>query len=407
MDRKELEEQNSMLKDIIEQQKELLSQKDATIADLQKIVDELKLLKAGLEETLEQFRRQLFGVKSEKVKTEKPGQDAQSQEAAADGAPGTEVHAHTRGPRKKKATREEMYADLPVREVMIPLTEEERRCAYCNAEMKTIGYTKAREELRITPAVVERIRYMQEVAVCPECKKDGDGTLVKAAVPASLIPHSPASASAVAFVVFQKVFMGTPYYRQEMAAFQFGLKLPRETMANWCIYCAEHYFLPIYGRMHEELLRRDVLHADETTCQILNEKGREAEKTSYMWLYLTGSDGLPPVILYDYQPGRDGDRAREFLAGFHGFLQCDGYTGYNKVEDVILVCCLAHCRRRFFDAVPAERRKKLKLLDILSDEAIPEPVFPAEGELPRWIPAEVGLAYCNRLFYIERGLKDL
>lgn len=62
---------------------------------------------------------------------------------------------------------------------MIPLTEKERHCPYCNAEITTIGYTDVREELRITPANIERILYKQEVAVCPECKKNGDGTAFK------------------------------------------------------------------------------------------------------------------------------------------------------------------------------------------------------------------------------------
>lgn len=207
--------------------------------------------------------------------------------------------------------------------------------------------------------------------------------------------------------MFQRVFLGLPYYRQESLMAQLGLVLPRETMANWCIYCAEHYLLPLYEKLHELLLEREVLHADETTCQVLHEKGRAAESTSYMWIFLTGSDGLPPIVLYDYQQSRKGACARDFLEGFHGMLQCDGYQGYNKVEDVILVCCLAHCRRKFFEAVPAQRRKNVKLLDILSEEAIPEPKLPEEGVLPTWIPAEVGLTYCNRLFYIERGLKDL
>lgn len=63
-------------------------------------------------------------------------------------------------------------------------------------------YTPVREEIRITPAKVERIRLMQEVAICPECKKDGDGTIVKAFVYQALLPHSPASASSVAYVMF-------------------------------------------------------------------------------------------------------------------------------------------------------------------------------------------------------------
>ena len=150
----------------------------------------------------------------------------------------------------------------------------------------------------------------------------------------------------------------------------------QETMANWCIYCAEHYLLPLYEKLHSLLLKRDVLHADETTCQVLHEKGRAAESASYMWIFLAGSDGLAPIVLYDYQPSRRGACARDFLEGFHGLLQCDGNQGYNKVEDVALVCCLAHCRREFYEAVPAQRRKNIKLLDILSEETIPEPILP-------------------------------
>ena len=177
-------------------------------------------------------QRQFFGVRSEKTKA--PDKKQEQQDATAEPAKTVEVKSHTRQ-RKPKATRKELYANLPVREIVIPLTEEERRCPYCNAEMTTIGYTDVREELRITPAKVERILYKQEVAVCPECRKDGDGTLVKATTPTALFPHSPASASIVAYVMYHKTFVGTPYYRQESGMFQLGVKLPRETMANWCI----------------------------------------------------------------------------------------------------------------------------------------------------------------------------
>lgn len=395
------DDQIRLMQTIIDQQEKRIQEKDATIADLRKLVDELQSLKASLEETLEEFRRQFFGVRSEKIKPDKSKQEPDKE------IPKTiEVKSHTRQ-RKPKATREELYANLPIREVLIPLTDEERHCAYCNAEMKTIGYTDVREELRITPAKVERILYKQEVAVCPECKKDGDGTLIKAATPTALFPHSPASPSIVAYVMYHKIFVGTPYYRQEAGMFQLGLKLPRETMANWCIKSAELYFLPIFEKLHEKLLQRDLIHADETTCQVLREGDRPAEATSYMWIYLSGNDGLPPIVLYDYQPGRAGKYAQQFLDGFTGMLQCDGYQGYNKVDNVLLICCLAHCRRKFYEAVPSERRKKLKLLDINSAEELKEPVIPKEEELSSMIPAEVGLAYCNKLFFIEKGLRDL
>ena len=66
---------------------------------------------------------------------------------------------------------------------------------------------------------------------------------------------------------------------------ELGFKLPRETMANWFIYCTEHYFYPIYERMHECLIQREILHADETTCQVLREAGRSAESTAMERFY--------------------------------------------------------------------------------------------------------------------------
>ena len=75
----------------------------------------------------------------------------------------------------------------------------------------------------------------------------------------------------------------------------------------------------IYDRLHEHLLERDILHADETTLQVLREPGRAAETQSYLWLYRTGRDG-PPIILYDYQTTRASKHPRRFLAGFKGYL---------------------------------------------------------------------------------------
>ena len=412
-----MEQQMKLLQTVIEQQQSYIQsqnalvaekdarmvEKDETIAQLRKLVDDLQSLKTNLEETLRELRRQLFGTVSEKI-IAKQTEEEEAQPSSEKNV--IRVKEHTRE-RKPKAKREDLYANLPVRDVKIPLTDEQRRCEYCNSEMVTMTYTPVREEIRITPAKVERIRLMQEVAICPECKKDGDGTFVKAEVYPALLPHSPASASSVAYVIFDKCFMGLPYYRQEAGMAELGFKLPRETMANWFIYCAEHYFYPIYERMHEYLIKRDLLHADETTCQVLREEGKSAESTSYMWIYLTGSDGLFPIILYDYAQGRAGSYAKDFLEGFTGLLQCDGYQGYNKVADVILVCCLAHCRRKFYEAVPAGRRKGLKLLDINSEEWLDDPEIPGQSELEKMIPAEIGLSYCNKLFYIEMTLKEL
>ena len=80
---------------------------------------------------------------------------------------------------------------------------------------------------------------MQEVLVCPECKKAHDGSFKEGSVPKALLAHSPASA--VAYVMFSKVFMGLPYYRIESGFGQLGATILRETMANWCILCSQRW----------------------------------------------------------------------------------------------------------------------------------------------------------------------
>lgn len=391
--RNQLEQKDLMIQMLSER----LNEKDETITDLKETIKDLKVTIVGLQETLNEFQRRLFGTSSEKTK-----QDEKPEETVT-----TTVKSHKRTTRKAKATREDQYGNLPIRKEVIPLSEEDKHCPYCNSLMEYVTETFVREELRITPAKVERIHYYQEKWQCPECKKDGDGTFAESKTPTALIPHSPASPSIVSYVAMEKIGLAIPYYRQEFLMQQLGFTLPRETMANWIIYVAEHYFYPIYDRLHEELLKRDLVHADETTCQVLREKGRAAEQTSYMWLYTTGNDGLTPIVLYDYQPSRKGSCVQNFLEGFHGLVQCDGYQGYNKLEDVILVCCLAHARRKFFEAVPAAMRKRLKLLDINSDVVIEDINLPDEEEAKQLLPAEIGLLYCNKLFYLERTLKDL
>lgn len=98
--------------------------------------------------------------------------------------------------------------------------------------MVTITYTPVREKIWITPAKVERIRLMQEVAICSECKKDRDKTVIKVTVYQALIPHSLASVLSVAYIIFDKGFMGLPYYRQKSGIAELGFKFPRETMTN-------------------------------------------------------------------------------------------------------------------------------------------------------------------------------
>lgn len=58
------------------------------------------------------------------------------------------------------------------------------------------------------------------------------------------------------------------------------------------------------------------------------------------------------ILLYGYSPTRSGSYAKEFLKGYHGYLETDGYQGYNGLPDIKRCSCWAHIRRYFIDAVP-------------------------------------------------------
>jgi transposase len=96
-----------------------------------------------------------------------------------------------------------------------------------------------------------------------------------------------------------------------------------------------------------------VMQMDETTVQVMGEEGRNDTQKSYMWLAHGGPPGKP-VIVYEYHPTRSATPAKAFLQDFSGYVQTDGYEGYDAAiegwTDIIQVDCFAHTRRKFFEA---------------------------------------------------------
>ena len=384
-------------------QLEMRTQEQAdTIRTLNETIRDLRQTVANLQETMNELNRKLFGKSSEKTALQVLEKE-QEEDVMVGGGQKVQVKDHTRV-RKPKSVRKDLYESLPVRRIDCPATD--RECPDCGAPMSHLSWQPVREELRITPAKVERVQYYQEKLVCMACREEGDTTIVESKVPTPLMKHSPASPSMVATVMYEKTGLYLPFYRQEKNWEQSGVPLPRETTANWYNSCALGYLLPVYDALHEKLLEREVIHADEIPCQVLHEEGRKPEQKSYFWIYLTGTDGLPGIIMFDYQPGRGGKYPAAFLKGFAGYIHCDGYSAYASLEDVVLVCCLAHCRRKFYEAVPKERRKGLKLLDIHSEQEIQEPEGDITGREDLF-SAEKGVLFCNRLFFKERLYRDL
>ena len=119
-----------------------------------------------------------------------------------------------------------------MRRVECPVPGDYRGCPDRGAPMEHLGWQFGREELRITPAKVERIQYFYETLVCPGGRKEDDTMIIRSALPTPLLMHSPASASMVAAVMYDKSGLYLPFYRQEKDCDLKKVPLPRETIAN-------------------------------------------------------------------------------------------------------------------------------------------------------------------------------
>ena len=298
----------------------------------------------------------------------------------------TVVAAHKRH-KKHDYTLDNIPEGIEAKQVEHRLEGEDLICPQCGDTMTEIGKEVVRT-IEIIPAqtiVREDIYYTYACRSCSENADEGCETpVIKAPREKNIIPGSFATPEAIAHIMTQKFVMGSPLYRQEQEINRKGIKLSRQTMSNWILKATEDYLTPVYEQLHKELLKRDVLHADETTLQVLHEPGKKPQTDSYMWLYRTSGDTDKPIVLYEYQPGRGAKHPKEFLAGYTGYLHTDGYAVYHDLgEDITVVGCWAHARRKFDEAVKSLPKGKGK------------------GS-----SASQGLAYCNLLFEIEQGLSE-
>ncbi|WP_230868042.1 IS66 family transposase [Iocasia frigidifontis] len=335
----------------------------------------------------EQFRlnqQRRFGASSEKSNSNQLSIFNEAEQEAKVSLKEAELEEITYKRRKGKNKKKKSFEDLPVEVIEYHLDEAEQICPQCGKQLHVMS-KEIRKELKIIPAQVKVVEHVRDVYACRNCEKENITTpVITAPMPNPVLKGSFLSPSLLAYIMDTKYSQAVPLYRQEKQFKNFGIELSRQNLANWVIHGANNWLNYLYDRIYEYLLKEDIVHADETTLQVLSEKGKAAKSKSYMWLYATGVSS-PPIYLYEYQPSRANEHPKKFLTGFSGFLQTDGYAGYNSVQNVTQLGCFAHARRGFTDAL----------------KALPK------GSVHLKTNAEEGLNFCNRLFQIERDLKDL
>ncbi|SHK64017.1 IS66 family transposase [Paramaledivibacter caminithermalis] len=351
---------------------------------LEQQVEELSAKVKYYEELFRINQSKRFGSSSEKTTDEQLSFFNEAEKNSRDNLAQPDLEEVTYKRRKSRGLNKKSMEDLPVEVIEYDLSEEDKECPECSGNLHKMS-EEIRRELVIIPAQVKVIKHVRSVYACRNCERENIKTpIITAPMPKPVLPGSFVSPSLMAFIMNRKYAEAIPLYRQEQQFINFGINLSRQNLANWIINGANKWLKILYDRMHEYLIKESFLHADETTLQVLDEDGKDANSKSYMWLYATGRFG-PQIVLYDYQKSRAKKHPKAFLSGFKGYLQTDGYPGYNDVENVTLIGCFAHARRGFTDALKAIKDKT----------SISSSV------------AKEGLKFCNDLFAIEKTLSGL
>jgi transposase len=289
----------------------------------------------------------------------------------------TEVKSYKR----KKPGRKAIDPNIPRIEKTIDIPEEEKICA-CGCTLTKIG-EETNEKLHIIPQRIFVEKTIRPKYACRSCEGTEDEdkpTVTIAPVPPSIIPRGIASASLLSHIMISKYEDHLPFYRQEKQFERIGVIISRQDMSNWQQKVYDK-LKPLFKLMKQMLKSGPVLRMDETTVQVMGEEGRLYTDKSYMWLSLGGLSDKT-VAWYEYRETRAAYNAKDMLEGYSGYLQTDGYGGYDAaVKDmpgIVHVGCFAHARRKFFETSKASKKPQ---------------------------SAEEGMKYIRKLYNIENEMR--
>lgn len=379
----------------IVQATQLLAEKDQTIVEqndiIQKKSDVIQSQKARikiLEEQLHLQKLKRFGRSSEQ--STEQGELFNEVEVLADAADDEETDevqttAENEPPQKKKKPtgRKGLSPDLPRVQEKHALSDADKASAIDTFWVKT------KEVLDIVPAKVQVIEVMQEKAVFLD--DANERKIIAAELPLHPLGKAIASVNTLAYIIIAKYQDALPLYRIEKQLKRYGGGISRTTQATWLINLSDQ-LLPLINLMREQQWEGDFIQMDETRVQVLKEQGREATSDKWMWVMRGGPPGQLSV-LFEYDPSRGREVPLRLLDGYQGKLQTDGYASYHAVvekNNLIHIGCWDHARRKFDEAVkaiPAKSKTK-------KGTAAPS-------------KAQVGLSKINKLYVIERELKEL
>ncbi len=314
-------------------------------------------LEAKLEEVVAKMaamERRILGPKSEKL----PAIEREVRKERPVDPAGTQ--ATRRKNAELRATRV-VSEDVPHK---VPAAE--RGCPKCDGtDLRPVGDGRVSTVLDYVPGYFRRRQHIRETLACT-C---GD-YIVTAPGPDHSVEGARYGDSFRAFVVTSKCADSIPLYRQAKQMSRLGIPISRSTLTD-LLHQAARQLAPLSKRLLALVAAAEVVQADETSLKM-----QDPNKRGFVWTFLADK-----LIAYVFSSSRSGETPSTVLGASTGTLVVDMYTGYNEVTSAggrTRAACLAHARRRFFDALPYAPEARTPL-EMIRDVYVVEHDAKAEG----------------------------
>jgi transposase len=236
-----------------------------------------------------------------------------------------------------------------------------RRTTVIEPENLPEGAVKIGEEVTEVLEITPRTVYVKQI-IRPKYVLASKQAIVIAALPSLPIPKGNAGPSILAFILMSKFTDHLPMYRTVRILRRDGLTIAESTLNDWFM-AAGRLLEPLYQKLQSKMIGSDYLMADETPIAVLESEKKGATHKGYMWAY-----NSPPnrLAYFEYQKGRGKEYPKAFLDKFKGALQTDGYSGYDELGSrmgITHLACMAHVRRKFFEALGNDPHRAKAFID--------------------------------------------
>jgi len=251
--------------------------------------------------------------------------------------------------RKNKENGCHFSSKIPMK--IIKMGIDRTYCECCGKEIVSSNI-KTREYLKIDLATMNPIlnKISVEKYKCNYCGHIIDEKQINV-----FDNQSFATPSLLATLCYAKYGYAMTVYRMEDILTKMGVKIPRQTICKYLMNLAA-LLEPIHTRLGELVINNSakVLHVDETpfTCILDCKKDDEEDKNikgkrknNYMWLMTTTLYDYP-IYYFHYFRTRNYTSAEELLGKYSGYIMCDDFSAYAKLEkeypNIKKVGCLFH-----------------------------------------------------------------